>query len=65
MPQKAFRAVLMLTLLRILFTLLLAAEVVHVVYHLLDGRDPPVGLLLAGRHEVEIFFAALEEDGEA
>lgn len=50
---------------RILFTLLLVVEVAHVADDLLQAVDPLVCLLWTGCHEVEIFLAIIEDDGEA
>lgn len=50
---------------RILLALLLAAEVAHIGDDLLDAVDPLFCLPAAGRHQVEVFLAALEDDGEA
>ena len=49
---------------RILLTLLLAAEVAHVADDLLEAVDPLFRLPRAGCHQVKIFLAALEDDGE-
>ncbi len=50
---------------RILLTLLLAAEVTHIVDDLLQAIDPLFCLHSIGCHQVEVFLAALEDDGEA
>lgn len=50
---------------RILLALLLAAEVAHIGDDLLNAVDPLFCLPAAGRHQVEVFLAALEDDGEA
>lgn len=53
------------TLSRILLTPLLAAEVVQVVHDLLYAVHPLSCFLPIGCHQVQIFLAALEDDGEA
>lgn len=50
---------------RILLALLHVAEVLHVVYYLLDAVDPLAGHLAVGGHQVQVLLAALEDDGEA
>lgn len=50
---------------RILLVLLLPAEAQHVAYDLGQTRDPLFGLLSTGGHQVQVFLAALEDDGEA
>lgn len=55
----------MQTLSRILLTLLLAAEVAQIGHDLLYTSDPLPGFLRTVRQQVEVFLAALEDDGEA
>lgn len=66
MEEHAFKHISQLkTLSRILLTLLLTAEVAHVADELLQAADPLFRLLITGCHQVKIFLAALEDDGEA
>lgn len=55
---------LLQTLSRILLALLLAAEVAHISDDLLYAVDPLFRLHPAGCHQVQIFLASLEDDGE-
>lgn len=57
--------VLIQTLSRILLALLLAAEVAQIGHDLLYASDPLPGFLRTVRQQVEVFLAALEDNGEA
>lgn len=60
-----FRSITSAVMIRILFCLLLSAEVVDVGHHFLQAVDPLLSLLLRAGHEVQVLAAALEHDGEA
>lgn len=62
---NSFHSLTSIIMTRILFCLLLEAEVVSVVYHFLQASDPLPGLLLWAGDEVQVLTAALEHDGEA
>lgn len=50
---------------RILLSVLLRAEVVHIVDDLLQAVHPLGSLLLSARHKVQVLSTTLEDDGEA